>query len=47
MRPPCISQRLEHEAKGAQILSCLLDRNHVETGDDLGDAAEVEEISAG
>jgi hypothetical protein len=46
-KAPRISERLKNEAKGAQILACLLNRNDVEAGGDLGDATQVEEISPG
>ena len=44
---PCIPERLEDETKGTQVLAGLLDRNHIETGDDLGNTTQVEEISSG
>ena len=44
---PRVSECLEDETQGAQVLPCLLDRDNVEAGDDLGDAAKVEEVTPG
>jgi hypothetical protein len=44
-QPRGVTECGEDEAKGAQVLARLLDRDDVEARDDLGDAAEVEEIA--
>ena len=44
---PRVPENLEDKTKGTEVFACFFDRNHVETGDDLGDAAKIEEISSG
>ena len=33
--------------RGTQVLARLLDRNHIEAGDDVGNATQVEEVPPG
>jgi hypothetical protein len=51
VRPDAVSagvaQRQKHRPKRAQVPAGLLNRDDVEAGDDLGDAANIEQIALG
>jgi hypothetical protein len=44
---PCLPECLEHEAETLRSSGAFFDRHHVEAGNDLGYAAQVEEIPSG